>query len=62
MDAEDAHKADNKGQAHMMFLHRDNHMQNKRVHTKWDFENTSKCTRVKNKSKGLTPCRSHPKG
>ena len=27
--AEVAHKVDTKGQAHMMCLHRDNHMQNK---------------------------------
>ena len=27
--AEVTHKVDTKGQAHMMFLHRDNHMQNK---------------------------------
>ena len=67
--AEVTHKVDTKGQAHIMLLHGDNHLQNKgyiqsrtlkillSVHapnrgTKGD----------KNKSKGQTPCRGHPKG
>ena len=66
--AEVTHKADTKGQAHMMFLRRDNHMQNKEYIQSGTLKILLSVHALKigtkgvKKRKGVTPCRGHPQG